>query len=698
MPGTGGSDDDPKQRGLGGWKASKPGAFGSKENLLSRGRSSTPDLAAGRGARRAGFLAARPGTMIAPGPGASVPEVERSGDKSLPSIEALILSPLEREEREEREESSPSSSHSSEARARDTEQRIADDIERMENTRYGGDKESAESPSETVAETATATVERGDSERDTVEEKTEARDESERNEEREESDTNRDREIEGDNGEVVGGGNAEEESSNEEKTEDSDTLTEIETEPEIEADIKTETEREPESEAETETENTETERGPETDTGPDAGTEREIERNPETEADTEADTETETEAGDESVLLRGAVAQRLKERRPVSDALLLQSRTLEQESARARVVARRGTEVSAVAPSTRSFDSTTAKKIIINSTGQKREHSLKADPAQRDGRGGTAALDTLGSILRRSTVSRADAYAYSAPVLSPLTSGDAVDVPYAGRKGRSGTISVSPADYQSQQQFWFTAATDDDSVSSSPDSPVPVSQPPQSRLRNETFVMPIICSIGAITTSSLLKNPMISELRTHFADVHGLTSMHTLHVHEAFFFMKQMMEVTRWLEKVFPARKAWLPDLAEALEDGTALCELANAVQAGVVADVFPASNDAELPPAAVFGRIENVAKFLAACERDFGLSRDDLFAEADVIEHKSIVKVVHGLHVLARKAAKINERLPELVEVEEGSKDAYNQELVEVSTRYFAKAVRHHMAPLLRS
>ena len=65
-------------------------------------------------------------------------------------------------------------------------------------------------------------------------------------------------------------------------------------------------------------------------------------------------------------------------------------------------------------------------------------------------------------------------------------------------------------------------------------------QPPQSRLRNETFVMPIICSIGAIPTSSLLKNPMIQELRTQFSEAHGITNMHTIHVYEAFHFMKQV--------------------------------------------------------------------------------------------------------------------------------------------------------------
>lgn len=386
----------------------------------------------------------------------------------------------------------------------------------------------------------------------------------------------------------------------------------------------------------------------------------------------------ERDASAKSIALRPLDSIKRKEGRPFSDLVDVAIRVHESDSK----ASRRGTEITAVAPASRSFCSSSSQKVIINSTGQKREHSLKSATVLglNDGRN-----EGLSSILRRSTVSQADPFPFSAPLPSAMGVAEEEQI---FRKGRSGTVSVSPVDYhQSQQQFWFAS----DDVCSSPDSAVPSVQP-MSRMRNETFVMPIICSIGAIPPSSLLKNPMIAELRTQFSEAHGITNMHTMHVYEAFHFMKQLAEVSAWLEKVLAEKAPRLGHLEAALEDGTLLCELANRVKSGVATPVPLGSGGSA---AEEFGKIENVARFLAACEGHFGIDRQDLFCEADVIEKKSMIKVVHGLHVLAKKSQSFNDELPEMVEIEEGARDAYDPKMVEMAATYVTKLLRHHMAPL---
>ena len=67
----------------------------------------------------------------------------------------------------------------------------------------------------------------------------------------------------------------------------------------------------------------------------------------------------------------------------------------------------------------------------------------------------------------------------------------------------------------------------------------------------------------------------------------------------------------------------------EALHSGTLLCELANAIQPGIIA------GSAHMGRAVGFKSIENVGKFLEAC-RGLGLRQDDLFEVNDLINRKN--------------------------------------------------------------
>lgn len=109
MASSGREKVDAPKRSMSGWKASKPGAFSSKESLLSgaRHRSSSPDINATAEAakRRSLFLTSRPGTMVGKSLSPeSARRVTASSDKrSQDGGDVLGTSPLDKEIREERE-------------------------------------------------------------------------------------------------------------------------------------------------------------------------------------------------------------------------------------------------------------------------------------------------------------------------------------------------------------------------------------------------------------------------------------------------------------------------------------------------------------------------------------------------------------------------------------------------------------------
>ena len=97
-----------------------------------------------------------------------------------------------------------------------------------------------------------------------------------------------------------------------------------------------------------------------------------------------------------------------------------------------------------------------------------------------------------------------------------------------------------------------------------------------------------------------------------------------------------MAEAQGWIEAC--TGTPFDKEFAEYLKDGTALCELANAVEPGAI----PKINRSAL----AFKQMENISLFTRWARSSLGLKEADLFDTVDLFQAHDIAKVLSLIHI----------------------------------------------------
>jgi len=107
------------------------------------------------------------------------------------------------------------------------------------------------------------------------------------------------------------------------------------------------------------------------------------------------------------------------------------------------------------------------------------------------------------------------------------------------------------------------------------------------------------------------------------------------------------MEAMNWIVSHVPESEvAGLSGSEEVhikLKDGTILCNLMNALEAGAVRSI----NSSKM----AFKQMENIGKFLDAVEK-YGVAKNDLFQTVDLYENTNMSAVINTIQALGRKAS----------------------------------------------
>jgi len=86
-------------------------------------------------------------------------------------------------------------------------------------------------------------------------------------------------------------------------------------------------------------------------------------------------------------------------------------------------------------------------------------------------------------------------------------------------------------------------------------------------------------------------------------------------------------------------------DFQRCMKDGIIFCKMTNIIQPGTI-DHYQVSS---LP----FMQMDNIGKFLRACEEHFGIPQKENFLTGDLYELTNLKTVIDGLYLLGRTAGK---------------------------------------------